>query len=203
VVSEYDCETFPIICYRVPTSSPGRLDLGGLGFKSPGCTHHPLTLLFAYRVTVHTHRILLPGRTRRPVSFPTQLPAVIAVIALVAWPETASLCSSTASRHSCGSYSVASETTLMRATRVSSVFSPDRALISIAPAMSHSWGRRRGAQLPSAHSHRAVSMDLLTIRPRRSDELSERTTGSPWGRTRVPPTPCFASLRNPNPKVKP
>jgi len=29
-------DTIPITCSRVLNSSPGRLDLGGLGFKSPG-----------------------------------------------------------------------------------------------------------------------------------------------------------------------
>jgi hypothetical protein len=29
------CTTIPITCSRVLNSSPGRLDLGGLGFKSP------------------------------------------------------------------------------------------------------------------------------------------------------------------------
>ena len=36
MVSTYYCTTNSITCSRVLNSSPGRLDLGGLGFKSPG-----------------------------------------------------------------------------------------------------------------------------------------------------------------------
>ena len=32
-MSKYYCNTIPITCSRVLNSSPGRLDLGGLGFK--------------------------------------------------------------------------------------------------------------------------------------------------------------------------
>ena len=36
MVSKCHCKTLPITCCTVLNSSPGRLDLGGLGFKIPG-----------------------------------------------------------------------------------------------------------------------------------------------------------------------
>ena len=35
MVSKYYLNTIPVTCFRVLNSSPGRLDLGGLGFKYP------------------------------------------------------------------------------------------------------------------------------------------------------------------------
>ena len=35
MVSKHYCNTIPLTCYRVLNSSLGRLDLGGLGSKSP------------------------------------------------------------------------------------------------------------------------------------------------------------------------
>jgi len=39
VVSKYYCNTMPITRSRVLNSSPGRLDLGGLGFQPPSGGH--------------------------------------------------------------------------------------------------------------------------------------------------------------------
>jgi len=55
MVSKYYCNTIHITCSRVLNLAPGRLDLGGPGFKSPGNTHFILSCcptLFS-RVTHH------------------------------------------------------------------------------------------------------------------------------------------------------
>jgi hypothetical protein len=44
VVWKYYCNTIPIICSRVLSSSPGRLDLSGLGFKSPVPARQPCSM---------------------------------------------------------------------------------------------------------------------------------------------------------------
>ena len=56
------CNTIPVTCSRVLNSSPGRLDLGGLGFKSPRevpprCPHFGLNDQTLVNEYVHTDQM--------------------------------------------------------------------------------------------------------------------------------------------------